>query len=362
MSQRLLGAVFIVLLYLSAPTSVKAQSCDSCVAGAVAKASVAINASLTNINTNLTEIGRAVQQLIESNISGHDATAQAIVSTSQIEVNEAHLLEEKVETLKVVQRTQDRFGSLSEDLCYEVELTAGKGVDDSIIQGIVGNQVNEFTSEYLSLYRGTGARSRVLRENIPEDINISDYFGGNTLASPEMIAALPTVTLALTEHESFEAPKEPGILSRTNPREEDYRQKYRSRLFQQQIARNQVMETIVDNSIPSIPIGDWASTKLQQAGYDPDNYVSSGRVTKAGLMKALGSAQFSNEGASEIAGLTGDELNRKLIQMIGHQNYLMAEQWKEANQTKLNLSLQLSHEIEKHYNPKLKNAILSTPR
>lgn len=355
--------VFFLLVLVQIPTVPKAQAqyCDVCTAGAVLLATQEITVVLGYIVTELNEIGKAVQQVIETNATGFASLNQVIIEVSRIEVNEAHILAEKQATLEIKRSINDKFGSVSEDLCYEVEVTSGKVAGNTAIENAVRNNVNNFAAEYRARTRGAGRRTALLKE-IPETIRVGDYFNGETIATPEMMQYLPQVVVALSETKSFEAPRVPTPSAPLSNTEDDYAQKYRGRLFSLQIVQDAIRASIQDQSIPTKETGEWVATKLENAGVNSGSHVDGAMTTKAGLIKAVGHAKFGSTGSAEVANLSGDELMRVHIEMLGHSNYLLAENWKVANHQKILMALELSKAVEAHHNEDLTKALINSDR
>ena len=336
-------------------SSANAQLAGSCDGSCVPKLFYNFNKALNQLNElQITPIGQATQQLIESNDAGHLATGTATVETSQIKVTERHELAKKVNTLHIKQRIDAQYGSIADEIAILTDVEGSLNGQGSISQltdtMLVNNKL--LSAETTS----SGLRTRVLAELPPTTPQMLDSLNTGKTIDKGLAEGYGLLVKVLTEKDWFPAPH----LEANDPRSLQYRSLYNERAQQLEIPQSFAYEYVAQRlgAIEDADVVDYFNTLLASAGVPSDE----GAISQYRTIQALALTQFGSGNAPQIAGVSGEELERKMVHQLAINTYLRSRLTEEQRKIKQLQGLMHSFSITDKTNKELKESLLSTPR
>ena len=350
-------ACIVMFLLLLPVNSVKAV-CDSCVTGAITASATAITSAIgamdLQLNFQLTNIGNAIASLNTGNVALLEKLTQVNHQGFKTLTRESHELTAKVETLRVKRDINDLFGAISQDHCYERELTLGvlETTTSPYQQSLLSAKL--FSHDIKSNTRSTALRRRVLEEYLPDGVDFGRFFSSTQTLSASELEHIPTLTHVLAQNTVF-----PVAPDKQSAKENDLSRHYRE-LKRERDTHGAIVEDVLTRAMlthaPVVDAASYVANALEQAGIESSAYVQNGLTSEASLVKAMGLSNFGNAMGVHTAAISGDELTRILVGEVGKSNYLLAKQYELLKDIRYLQTLSYAKQAESFYNAKLEHA------
>lgn len=289
----------------------------------------------------LTQIGNSLSTLGATNTAGLSAIQATNSEGFRNVINEAHTLEEKVQTLNVKNQIERTFGSVSQDVCFQVDTIRGGAIDQVADDRRRSSESVQAFDQ--SLVATGSARIKEWKEVDASPEILAQIFDGLDDLSDNNYSRIVRL---VTEHRRYPYPANRGSNNALA-----YKQLYRERNEHLKIARAAIMDHLAANSFPlTEQSAAFSNAVLGDAG-------AIGGTTKRDLVKAIGLSTFGNESSIRISSMQGEELLRVLGNEVAKSQYLASENNRLFSQVAEFKGLSAALEIENHYQGEMINSL-----